>query len=138
MMKHKDLPMAAAALAAVLVVLALGFHYLGPRVSQRAIQADERRVQDLRSIAHWINLRPMPPPAGLTELTQGSRTGVSDPVTNAPYEYSRKAGSAYELCATFATGSAPGEDGFRSRSIFWSHPTGRHCYELDASQVTPY
>jgi hypothetical protein len=137
MMKHKHLPLAAA-LAAVLVVLGIGFHYLGPPTNQRAIHADERRVQDLRSIAQWINLRKMPLPASLTELTKGSQTGLNDPVTNAPYEYRRKAGSVYELCATFATGSAPGEDGFRSRSVFWSHPAGRHCYDLDASQPIPY
>ena len=135
MQKRRDLVMAAAALVAVLVVLALGFHYLGSPANQRAINSDERRIDDLRSIAQWIHFRPLPLPASLTESAQSSPANLTDPVTHAPYEYHPKSGTAYELCATFATAGKGAEDPYRLRSAFWNHPQGRHCYQLDAAQT---
>jgi hypothetical protein len=120
------------ALVAVLVVLAIGFHRLGPRGYQRTIKADERRVEDLRSIAQEMriqNLRQMPIPASVAKLRQSTGTNMNDPVTNAPYE----------LCATFATGSgAQDRWDMQPRWDFWNHPKGRYCYRLDASKVTEY
>jgi hypothetical protein len=133
---------AAMALVAVLVVLALGFHRLGPRANQRAIRADERRIEDLRSIAqavYYLNRRQLPMPTTLAELPQSARMSLDDPVTNAPYGYHPKSGTAYELCATFATnGNAPDESGLDPHSSFWTHPKGVHCYQLDVSQTTEY
>lgn len=57
MSKRKDLSLAAGALLVVVAVLALGFHYLGPRERQRAINADARRVDDLRAIATAVLAR---------------------------------------------------------------------------------
>lgn len=138
MPKRSDLVMAAAALSAVLVVLVLGFHYLGSPANQRAINSDERRIDDLRSIAQWIHSRPLPLPATLTESAQNSPASLTDPVTHAPYEYHPKSGTAYELCATFATARRADEDTYRPRSPFWNHPKGRYCYQLDAGQGIAY
>ena len=141
MTKHRDGLMAGGTVVVVLVVLALGFHRLGPRANQRAIRADERRIADLRSIAQAIyfrNYQKMPMPATLTDPPQSSRVNTNDPVTSAPYEYHPKTGTVYELCATFATDSTSDENGFRERSAFWNHTKGRHCYRLDASQVMDY
>jgi hypothetical protein len=138
MQKRKDLVMAAAALVAVLIVLALGFHYLGSPANQRAINSDERRIDNLRSIAQWIHLRPMPLSATLTELPRIPATSIKDPVTHAPYEYHPASGTAYELCATFAAASTEDEDTYRPRSAFWNHPKGRYCYQLDAGREAAY
>lgn len=142
MTKRRDGLMAAGALVAILVVLALGFHRIGPRANRRAIRADERRIEDLRSIAqemYFRNRRQMPMPATLAEPLQSARVSLNDPVTNAPYEYHLKSGSVYELCATFATDSgAPDEGGLQPHSGFWRHPKAHHCYQLDASQMTDY
>ena len=124
MSKHKDLLLAVAALVVVLVVLALGFQRLGPH--------DERRIQDLRWIAEAIYARQKPLPATLAELPHASLISLNDPVTNAPYEYHPTSGTIYELCATFATASAANED-FQMGPVFWSHPKGRHCYQLNKS-----
>ncbi len=140
MKKPRDLAMAAAALAAVVVALAIGFHELGPRANQRAIRADERRIANLRSIAQSIyfrNQRKKPLPATLSDLPLSGGPIGKDPVTNAPHEYHPNFSMAYELCVTFATDSATDEDGF-PRSAFWNHTKGRHCYQLDASQVVEY
>ncbi|MGA3262303.1 MAG: hypothetical protein ABSE35_25790 [Bryobacteraceae bacterium] len=142
MAKRRDAMTAGMALVAVLVVLALGFHRLGPRANQRTIKADERRVEDLRSIAQEMriqNLRQMPIPASVAKLRQSTGTNLNDPVTNAPYEYHPMFGTAYELCATFATGSgAQDRWDMQPRWDFWNHPKGRYCYRLDASKVTEY
>jgi hypothetical protein len=142
MTKHRDGLMAGGALVVVLVVLALGFHRLGPRANQRAIRADERRIEALQSVAlqmYFRNRRQMPMPATLAELPQRDRVNLNDPVTNAPYEYHPKSATAYELCATFAADSgAPDEPRLHGHSGFWSHPKGRYCYQLDAAQTTEY
>jgi len=129
--------MAAAALLAVLIVLGLGFRELGPRVNRRAMRADERRVEDLRSIAQAIYYRQRPLPAALSEVT-APPANLNDPVTGAPYEYHPEAGKTYELCAIFASNSAAEQEEFTPHSEFWGHPKGRHCYALDGSQVPPY
>ena len=137
--KHRDLLFAAGAIGAVVLAVATGFYHIGPREKQRAVQADARRVEDLRSIAQQIGYRQTPRlPETLAELAPSRAARLKDPVTNAPYEYRPKSGTGYELCATFATDSAADEEGSGQRPNFWSHPKGRHCYQLDASQARPY
>ncbi|HXM40501.1 MAG TPA: hypothetical protein VN924_04570 [Bryobacteraceae bacterium] len=134
MPKHRDLLLAGGATAAVLVVLALGFIQLGPREKQRAIRADERRVRDLQSIVQTIYARQNALPASLAELPRSSVPSLRDPVTQAPYEYHPQSGMRHELCAGFATNSAANE-GFQRDPPFWSHPRGRHCFQLDGSRM---
>lgn len=136
MRRRKDALIGAAALAIVLVVLALGFHRLGSPANQRAIAADERRVTDLRAIAQQIAAqhREAPPPR-LADLRQSRFLHLSDPVTRARYEYNLKSGTTYELCATFDTASAEGDERWGQLSLFWRHPKGRYCYELDSSKT---
>jgi hypothetical protein len=134
MARRRDFALAVAATVVVLAVLTLGFHTLRPLGSQRAINADERRVEDLRAIALQIFFR-RTPPAALGELRSGRQ--VKDPITHAPYEYHVKSGTAYELCATFATVSAEDELEYPQQAAFWHHSTGRQCFQLDAVQQTP-
>jgi hypothetical protein len=136
MRRRKDALIGAAALAIVLVVLALGFHRLGSPANQRAIAADTRRVTDLREIAQRIAAqhREAPPPR-LADVRQSQFLHLNDPVTRAPYEYTLKSGTAYELCAAFATASGEGDEMWGQLSLFWRHPKGRYCYELDSSKT---
>jgi hypothetical protein len=142
MRKHSDRIKAGTALVVVLVVLAIGFHRLGPRSNQRAIRADERRVEDLRSIEQAMysqNRRKMPMPATLTELPDSTALSLHDPVTNLSYGYVPESGTAYELCATFDTKtSARNGEWSQPYPAFWSHPKGAHCYQLEASQTADY
>jgi hypothetical protein len=127
----------AAALTAVLVVLALGFRYLGSPANQRAINSDERRLEDLRSIAQWIHARSLALPATLSEPARRSPANLTDPVTHAPYEYRAKSGKDYD----YAARSSPPAARMRIRTRrgrLWNHPKGRHCCQLDASQQIVY
>lgn len=137
MPKRRDVLPASAALVAVLVVLAVGFYRLGPRDQQRAMRADQRRVEGLQSIARAVYYRKEPLPNTLSELPHGDSTVVSDPLTKIPYEYRRISPTTYELCATFGAASEA-DDSFRAHASFWDHPKGRHCYLLDTSQVPSY
>jgi hypothetical protein len=128
---RRDSLFAAASLAAAAAVLAIGFHFLGPRDKQRALE-------DLQSIARLIRAQhPRDPAVAPAELPHGPGVNLNDPATGARYEYHPKSGTAYELCATFATDSATDSadegNGFRAGYSFWSHPAGHHCYQLDAS-----
>jgi hypothetical protein len=134
MPRRKDLALAVGAAVVVALVLALGFHMLGPLRDQRGISADERRVQDLRAIALQIFFR-RAPVATLSELRLVRQ--VEDPITHASYEYHVKSGTAYELCATFATSSAEDQFETQQQAAFWHHAKGRQCFQLDAALQTP-
>jgi len=136
MSKHRDLLLAGGAAVVVAAVLAFGFHVLGPPRNQRDISADERRVQDLRTIAQQIYGRHSLPTT-LAELRFPGK--LEDPVTHAPYEYHTKSGTAYELCATFATASSDSDTEYtRPITLFWNHGKGRQCFQLDLGQEPPW
>ena len=132
--------------SATLVVAAsfsIGLGVAGTPSKQRRIEADRKRVEDLRNLAYAIKLNHdqnpnAPIPATLANLKSGSRT--TDPETGAPYEYNPKSGTAYELCAGFFEASS--EEGTHARygyqSNFWEHGKGRSCFSLDASKTVPY
>lgn len=128
---------------AVLAALIIGFLRLGPPSRQREFEADTKRVQNLHQITQWIqtqNSAGAPLPASLSELQQGaSFLPIRDPVTSAPYEYRLKGGKEYELCAVFDTASRDSIDQPQpgTESHFWSHPRGRHCFQLNAARRAP-
>jgi len=131
--------MAALSASAVLVMAILGFSRLGAPRTQRVLRADEKRVQELYQISqqiyfHWASQRSSNPklPAHLDQL-QG--VALADPVTREAYEYHPKDGSRYELCATFLMSSEQNEAA-SSRTDMWAHPSGRHCFQLDAAEAS--
>ena len=138
-MARRDTAFAAAATALVFAGLVLGFYQLGGRPRQRDLRADEIRVGHLRDIVVQIRdewraragdaERKLPATLADMSLRLGDRS-IKDPTTGAPYEYTPKSGSQYELCAVFASESsarqpAPGSP--------WKHPQGRHCFSFDAA-----
>ena len=115
-------------LAIVVVAVAVvgGLMRVGPPSVERERRLDERRVEDLREIAdttdlHWTRSGSLP--AALDASFSGPATGQS-------YEYRVLTESTFELCASFGT------DRLRpSMDVFWSHPTGRHCFDLAVHEV---
>src|SRR5579864_4357319 len=108
-----------AATAAVLAAVVVGFVSLGSPGTQRLVQMDNRRIQNISGIAStinrkWITSHQLPP--SLDEIGPQNR----DPLTNAPYEYRSGQESHYQLCATFARDYHPPQ----RRAPFWDHPAG--------------
>lgn len=134
---RRDRFMAGLSSAAIVLLIALGFWQLGsPRV-QREFRADGERIRQLYQLslgiknywtAHTSQL-----PSSLDQLTDGV---YADPVTHTPYEYRAKQGSQYELCVVFAHSSGHAANTFGEDA--WTHPAGRHCFQLDASAITQF
>ncbi len=130
--------------AATLIVIAAFFGGLGlagTPSKQRRMEADRKRVEDLRNLGNAINLRLQRSPNAalpvtLADLRSGAHT--ADPETAAPYEYHAKPGTTYELCADFFAASGDERARFGYRSGFWEHGSGRSCFILDASKAVPY
>jgi len=135
LVRRRSLRFGSAAAAAFAAAFAIGLGVAGTPSAQRHVEADNHRVQDLRTIG-WAmhNLQQRPGkltealPASLGELVGKGVTQaqIVDPETGKLYEYREKSGTLYELCAVF---SGPQE----AATQFWYHGKGRVCYSLDAA-----
>jgi Domain of unknown function (DUF5671) len=129
----RDSWMALLSAVVVAVMVVLGFAHIGAPSTQRTIRADQKRVQDLYQLSTQIDARWRSNDDKLPQhLDELSGVALADPVTRAAYEYHVKEGSRYELCATFSAPSGP-DTSIRSPGK-WSHPMGRQCFSLDATQ----
>ena len=131
-------------MAATLAVLAsffVGLGLAGTPGKQRHIEADRKRVEDLRNLAYaikrWHNENQAAAPSALPDL-KPPVPSLTDPETGAPYEYHPKTGTSYELCATFASEERPYATRNGYSSNFWAHRSGRNCFALDASKAVSY
>jgi len=122
-----------AGISALFVIgfLIWGFSYIGAPHSQRTLRADRKRVQDLSQLATNINNTWNANGHKLPEhLDEIHNVALADPITRTEYEYHPKEGNRYELCATFTLSSRQNEGAPNAGA--WSHPAGRHCFEMDA------
>ncbi|MDR3698447.1 MAG: DUF5671 domain-containing protein [Candidatus Sulfopaludibacter sp.] len=127
------------AAAVVVAAFSIGLGVAGTPAVQRGMQADHRRIQDLRAITWGVHAwyqragrSAEPLPASLPELVAKgiSQSQTADPQTGRQYEYRVKTGTGYELCAAFS--GRQEEDQVR-QTQFWYHAKGRTCFTLDAS-----
>ena len=123
--------------AVVAVVAVAGFLTMGSPDRTRLYRIDERRTEELQSIAvaietHYANGKRLPDRLSDLRVVPGDTQDWHDPLSGQPYEYRVIGGSRYELCATFSLASEEGD----VRSQQWAHGAGRQCFELDANH--PY
>lgn len=132
------------ATTAVVIGVIAGFWFLGSPQKQRLLRADQRRVEDLLAIAQRLHIQAQKSQNGSksvnlpTSLSPLDRK--TDPVSGKVYEYKRLSGSRYQLCAQFAIDSTKEQlrDYRQLGPDFWQHPSGRHCFQLDAlKEPTP-
>ena len=115
----------------------------GTPSQQRRIEADNKRVENLRSIAlavrAWydrsardLSQKQLPP--SLSSLVAHGVNGgqIIDPETKTAYEYRPLADSRYELCAVFSTSA---EQSSPTANQFWDHGKGHTCFTLEASAL---
>ncbi len=125
-----------AATLTVIATFCIGLGVAGTPTKQRQMEADRKRVEDLRNLGNAIKLwheKNGAIPAALGDLN----SRMTDPETGAAYEYHPKTGTAYELCANFHS-----DEGRDRRAAYpsnlWEHGSGRSCFTLDASKPVPY
>jgi hypothetical protein len=144
--RSRSLKFGIAAAAVVIVTFCMGIGVAGTPSTQRRLEADATRTEDLRRIAgaisNWHSRLPhenlsTPLPASLSDLSAEGVAGsdTHDPETKIPYVYRPKTGTQYELCATF---SAPNENNQLPGNQFWSHGKDQKCFTLDASRAQFY
>jgi hypothetical protein len=127
---------AALALAGASTACCFGLLVTGTPAVQRHIEADSRRIQDLRLIAGALSgIKPLPQSLADAGALRPSLR-LTDPESGRPYEYDRKTETEYQLCATFAA-----VDDLHNRqygSGFWSHPPGRACFSFGTTRSVPW
>ena len=128
----RDRWMAGISAAVVLLVVVLGFTNSGTPGMQRELRADEKRVRDLYEVSQKIYMQYAPAQKLPQRLEDLRDLSLSDPVTRQTYEYLTHEGSQYELCAAFSLSSDQDEN--MPRPSDWQHPSGRHCFALDATR----
>jgi len=133
--------------ASVVVAFAVGwgFFLVGSPATRRLERFDERRLQDLQTIAREIQSMVENPnkkgtlkeslPRTLEDAARRARDerlNPRDPETGDPYVYRIKNESTYELCATFAR-KRDSDSG-----VFWNHPAGTHCFTINVLDRPPF
>jgi len=116
----------------------------------KAEQADQRRQDDIATIARGISLYEMRRkelPYDLAKMAEGQTDGAiqfafRDSETGEPYDYERVDSSRYKLCANFALKSllqptATEEAGSAQPIDPWRHPAGLSCFLFDGGTPTP-
>jgi type II secretory pathway pseudopilin PulG len=120
---------------AVLAAVVAAIIVMGSPTQQRQRRLDERRVQDLSTIATTIGIyasahEALPPDLSVLGKEPGPRRAPKDPETGAPYEYIVLGTESYQLCAVFVTPSADADTArpYQERDG-WTHGAGRQCFE---------
>lgn len=136
---------AVAATAAVAFAIVWGFVVAGSPSTRRRERVDERRLQDLQTIASEIQSlvvtddgkrrlkRPLP--RTLEEavaMARGSKLNPRDAETGEFYRYTVKDETTFELCAKFVTRRES------DYSVFWNHPAGEHCFTIHVLDPPPF
>jgi hypothetical protein len=127
-------PILAAFLLASLLAAGGGLWLVGSPAEQATQRIDERRVQDLRTIAQAVDLHRdrharLPPDLASLVIALGTQLPVADPETGRPYAYRVRDAQRFELCADFARPS-----GDRLQDAIWTHGGGRQCFALTAGE----
>jgi hypothetical protein len=122
------------AIAGAATAVCFGLLATGTPSEQRHIEADHRRVLDLRNIAGALSGMTTLPISLAQAATLRPSLPISDPETGAPYGYTAKSAKEYELCATFAAA----DDRSQYGNSFWSHRKGRACFEFDIAHPVPW
>ena len=137
-------------IAAVLVILGLGFWFAGSPINARLLAQDAQRVQDLSNIAwrvgqYYANKGALPESLAACEINPNTHIEQkADRVTNQPYQYGIVDSTHFKVGAAFSLPSgsdkmimpsvrpmgavSPGEQGF------WAHGAGPKEFIIDVTQ----
>ena len=123
---------AALAAGCAITGVSFGLGWVGGPTRQREIEADMRRVENLRTIGMALQTAETLPPALADLRRTHPDLRITDPQTAKPYDYRVLGGHSYELCADFAAPSSAQDA--PSAYPFWSHNAGHACFRLDSTR----
>ena len=118
----------------IAAAVAASIWVVGSPAEARLRILDERRIQHLQAIEHWVSLytvakKSLPSSLGVLSQAPIGFTLPVDPETGQPYEYRITGPRSYELCATF---SREGDRPSPSYGPYaWTHGKGRQCFQRD-------
>lgn len=109
-----------------------GLWLMGPPSEQAARRIDDRRVEDLRSLARGVDVyygQHAALPESLDAMNTALQTTLllQDPQTGAPYRYLAGSDKSFKLCADFVR---PSQNVLRDS--IWAHGAGPQCFTLMA------
>ena len=123
----------------VVVAVVWGIVLAGSPKKARIQRFDQQRMNDLQTIFREVQSLCHDPdikdqlkralPESLDELAamaRSERINLTDPETGERYVYKVKDENTYELCATFSMKRNSDVE------VFWNHPSGRHCFSVNA------
>ncbi len=138
----------------VLGAIVIGFSVIGSPKSQRLMNYDNQKINDLQNIqsqliSYWQSKQALP------ETLDGLRDPISsfyevslDPQSYAPYVYNKTGDMSFELCAEFNLASQVGNQPARPsnpyqggvESVEWSHVEGYQCFSrtIDPDFYPPF
>jgi hypothetical protein len=123
----------------VVLVVGVAVWVLDSPTEERRRRLDEKRSTDLHRTAdaldaYWTGKGELPSDLDVLARWRGLEGPPADPISEEPYEYRATGADTYELCATFAAEEPGREIGWArgEHAVFWRHPAGRHCFELEA------
>lgn len=124
----------------VIATVTAGIILIGSPAKERMRQLDKRRIENLQATTRMISLywsRHKNLPPSLEELWKSPHINMymkrTDPETGMPFEYKVVNDKNYELCAYFVHDMA--EDQNAIQKDFWTHGSGRQCFQLKMEDV---
>jgi hypothetical protein len=144
--------------AIVLAVVIGGVVYVGSPQQRRVERLDTTRSNDLASLSGYVSneyAKDGTIPATLDESVMSAsgyyHSSLIDPVTKEAYVYEAVSDAEFRLCATFdaSTMEETGEEGSETGlsfaypvdgkfAMFSRHPSGYHCFDVDARLMAPF
>jgi hypothetical protein len=130
-----------ASIALVVLAWGAGMVVAGTPAATRTEGLDQRRTEDLQGITWKVDefyRMHETLPTSFAEMygeNVPEEALPHDPRTGSLYEYTVKATSTYELCATFETAWPTGADTTPYMDYSWAHKEGRTCFSRVVGSV---
>lgn len=122
--------------AVVVTVVIIGFVQIDSPGVARMRRFDDRRIEDLQALQltiewYWNEHDSLPQSLEAALSQRKITSGLADPMSDKPYEYTVLDSNTYEICAEFQLATSEPNYGAPG---FWYHGAGRECFKRKAER----